>query len=335
MTAAAALLAGTGALYFYFNKPEADAATQWTDDAYVQADYTNVPSRVSGTIESVLVDDNEKITKGQPIAVLDDRDYKVAEEHASAAVVAARASVDTTVALIARQASVIAEANATISADNASLELARSNAARTRQLTSSGSATIQALEEAQAELAKAVALKQSHQSSLQAANGQLNVLKAELSGAQAALAQANATLDDANLKLSYTKIYAPISGIVGMKTLRTGGYVTSGSPLLSIVPMDQIYVKANYRETQLAHVRPGQTVAITVDALPGAVFEGVVESLGPASGVTFAPVAPQNATGNFTKVVQRLPVKIQLKKGQSRLEELRVGMSVSPEIATD
>jgi membrane fusion protein (multidrug efflux system) len=128
---------------------------------------------------------------------------------------------------------------------------------------------------------------------------------------------------------------APISGVIGQKGLRKGAFVATGTTLVSIVPLDQIYVRANYRETQLARVRAGQQVSVEVDALPGTHFKGTVESIGPASGLTFAPISPQNATGNFTKIVQRLPGRIKLSPNQASIDQLRVGMSVVPEISID
>lgn len=147
---------------------------------------------------------------------------------------------------------------------------------------------------------------------MDAAKRQLDILGSQLEGARASLEQARASLADVSLRLSYSRIVAPISGTIGQKGVRTGAYVTVGTTLLSIVPLDKLYVPANFRETQLARIRAGQTVEITVDALPGRHFKGAVDSLGPASGVSYSAVAPQNATGNFTKVAQRLPVRIRI-----------------------
>ena len=160
------------------------------------------------------------------------------------------------------------------------------------------------------------------------------ILQAELEKAKAALAQAQAAQAAAELKLSYTRITAPVDGTVGQKSVRVGAFVNTGTPLLAIVPLDAVYIQANYRETQLAHIQIGQTVDIKVDALPGATLKGTVESLGPASGVSYSAIAPHNATGNFTKIVQRLPLRIRVDSGQPEANKLRVGMSVVPTIQT-
>ncbi len=326
---------GTVGAYLYFNQPEAAASTQWTNDAYIQADYTNVASRISGVVAEVLVEDDQWVKEGDILSVLDSRDYEVAAEQAEALVKVAEANVNSTRAQISRQHAVIKEAHAAIDADEAALSLAHSIATRHRQLTKSGSSTLQALEEAESSLSAATAVRESHKAALDAATGQVDILQSELVGAIASLAKSKAARDEAFLKLSYTKITAPISGVIGQKGLRKGAFVAVGSTLVSIVPLDEVYVRANYRETQLAKVRPGQQVVIGVDALPGTHFSGTVESIGPASGLSFAPIAPQNATGNFTKIVQRLPVRIKLSPNQSALDRLRVGMSVASEIITE
>jgi membrane fusion protein (multidrug efflux system) len=160
----------------------------------------------------------------------------------------------------------------------------------------------------------------------------VDVLKADLEKAAATLAHAEATQAIAELKLSYTRITAPISGTIGQKSLRVGAFVNAGSPLLAIVPLDAVYITANFRETQLARVAVGQIVEIDVDALPGEALRGTVQSLGPASGVSYSAIAPHNATGNFTKIVQRLPVRIRINPDQPGATKLRVGMSVTPRI---
>ena len=160
------------------------------------------------------------------------------------------------------------------------------------------------------------------------------MLTADLANAQAAAARAEANLAAARLNLSYTRIQAPIDGMIGRRSVRIGNYVEVGAPLLAVVPLDKAYVEANLRETQLRGVRPGQAATIGVDSLPGVVLRGHVESVAPASGVTFAAISPENGTGNFTKIVQRLPVRIRIDPGQAAARQLRVGMSVTPSIDT-
>lgn len=169
---------------------------------------------------------------------------------------------------------------------------------------------------------------------LASAAKQIEVLKAELAQAEAALARAKAAQDQAELNLSYATIVAPIDGVIGNRTLRVGQYVQAGTQLMAVVPTHAAYIVANYKETQLTKVRPGQPVEIKVDMFPGQVFRGRVDSLSPASGQEFALLPPDNATGNFTKVVQRIPVRIILDAGSSLAVVLRPGMSVYPTIDT-
>ena len=218
--------------------------------------------------------------------------------------------------------------------DKAELVLARANHERYRNLAADGSGTVQAMQQAQSQLNIRLASQEKNQAGLKAAQQQVAILQAELEKAKAALAQAQAAQAAAELKLSYTRITAPVDGTVGQKSVRVGAFVNTGTPLLAIVPLDAVYIQANYRETQLAHIQIGQTVDIKVDALPGATLKGTVESLGPASGVSYSAIAPHNATGNFTKIVQRLPLRIRVDSGQPEANKLRVGMSVVPTIQT-
>ncbi|MGO7133515.1 HlyD family secretion protein [Rhizobium leguminosarum] len=318
--------------YLYFNRPQSDASSQSTDDATVQAEFTNVASRVAGVVETVLVEENQPVKRGDTLAVVDDRDLKIAVQNAEAALAVSEANVRTLQAQIAGQGPLIAEAQAAVDADDAALLLARTNESRIRQLLVKNSTAQQTLDDAVSKLATAVATRAGHIAALDGANRQLDTLNSQLEGARASSEQARASLADAKLNLSYTHIAAPISGTVGQKSVRTGAYVTVGTTLMSIVPLDKLYIRANFRETQLARVRAGQTVRFTVDALPGRLFNGTVESLGPASGASYSAIAAQNATGNFTKVTQRLPVRIAIDPDQDGSEALRVGMSAVPEI---
>jgi len=330
--ASAVLLAiGIGAV-FYFNRPESNASIQSTDDAYVQADFTTLAPRVSGTVETVLIEDNQWVNKGDLLATLDDRDFVAAVNVAKAQVASARAGIASLQARLAQQDTAIRQAQASLDADEAALKLAKANQARYRNLAADGSGTVQAQQQADARLSMQQAGRDRSQAGLQAARQQVDILKADLENAQATLGRAEAALAIAELKLSYTRIIAPISGTVGQKSVRVGAFVNTGKPLLAIVPLDAVYVTANFRETQLARMETGQIVDIDVDALPGHPLQGTVQSLGPASGVSYSAVAPHNATGNFTKIVQRLPVRIRIDPDQPMAEKLRVGMSVTPRI---
>jgi len=331
----AALLIVTAAGLVGLSRPESSASTQSTDDAYVEADFTLVAPRVGGTIDDVLVRENQKVKKGQLLATVDNRDFVVAVKAANAAVGGARAAIISLKSHLAQQKSVIRQAQAAVTAADAALKLARDNRKRYHNLAKDGSGTVQAMQQAEEQLGIQLANQEKSTAGLQAAKQQVAILKADLEKAWAALAQAQAAQDAADLRLSYTRITAPINGTVGKKSVRTGAFVNVGQPLLAIVPLDAVYITANYRETQLARVRPGQAVDITVDALPGKTLRGTVESLGPASGVSYSAVAPHNATGNFTKIVQRLPVRIRVNPGQAMAAKLRVGMSVTPKIHVD
>jgi membrane fusion protein (multidrug efflux system) len=331
----AALIIVTAVGLVGLSRPESSASTQSTDDAYIEADFTLVAPRVGGTIDEVLVRENQKVKKGQLLATLDNRDFVVAVKAANAAVSGARAQIISLESHLAQQQSVIRQAQAAASAADAALTLAKDNRKRYRSLAKDGSGTVQAMQQAEEQLRIQQANQEKSNAGVQAAQQQVAVLKADLEKAWAALAQAQAAQDAADLKLSYTRITAPINGTVGKKSVRTGAFVNVGQPLLAIVPLDAVYITADYRETQLARVRPGQAVDIAVDALPGENLKGTVESLGPASGVSYSAVAPHNATGNFTKIVQRLPVRILVNRGQSMAAKLRVGMSVTPNIHVD
>lgn len=317
---------------YYLNRHESSASTQTTDDAYVEADFTTVAAQVSGNVSRVLIEDNQVVKAGDLLATIDDRDFLVAVAAAKAQVASAEANIASLQAQLIRQDSTILQAQAIVAADEANLKLAQENQKRYRNLASDGSGTVQASQQAEAQLVTQQASLEKNRAGLLAAHQQTDILKADLEKAKAALAQAKTGQEAAEIKLSYTRITAPVDGTIGQKSVRIGGYVNAGKPLLAVVPLDAVYVTASFRETQLAHVQAGQSVEIKVDALPGEVLQGKVESLSPASGVSYSPIAPHNATGNFTKIVQRLPIRISLNPNQAAASKLRVGMSVAPTI---
>ena len=334
ITSAVLLLAVAIGCVLYLNRPESSASSQSTKDAYVQADFTFVAPQIVGKVDQVFVEENQQVKAGDLLATIDDRDFVVAVDAAKAQVSGANASVASLEARLAQQQNVIHQAQAAVAMDKAELVLARANHERYRNLAADGSGTVQAMQQAQSQLNIRLASQEKNQAGLKAAQQQVAILQAELEKTKAALAQAQAAQAAAELKLSYTRITAPVDGTVGQKSVRVGAFVNTGTPLLAIVPLDAVYIQANYRETQLAHIQIGQTVDIKVDALPGATLKGTVESLGPASGVSYSAIAPHNATGNFTKIVQRLPLRIRVDSGQPEANKLRVGMSVVPTIQT-
>jgi len=302
-----------------------------TDDAYVKADNTTIAPKVSGYLSEVLVGDNEHVTAGQILARIDDRDFKVALDQAKADVAAAQAAVVSKRAQLDVQQAVIAAATATIEVDTATQTFASQENKRYTDLAATGYGSVQNAQSAQSRNASAQAAILRDTANLASAQKQVELLKAEIAQAIAASARAAALQRQAELNLSYTTITSPIAGIVGNRTLRTGQFVQAGTQLMSLVPATGAYVVANFKETQLTAVRKGQSVDIAVDMFPGQVVHGRVDSLAPASGQEFALLPPDNATGNFTKVVQRIPVKIAL---DNTSIELRPGMSVIPTIAT-
>jgi membrane fusion protein (multidrug efflux system) len=328
------LAVGTG-LVLYLDRPESSGPVQSTDDAYVQADFTEVAPQVSGTVSAVLVQDNQQVRAGALLAIIDDRDFSIAVDAARAQVAGAAASIASLEAQLTQQETAIVQARAGLAADEAAFKLASANQQRYRNLASDGSASVQALQQAEAQSSIQSAACEKSRAGLQAARQRVAILNADLGKARAALVQAQAAQAAAELKLSYTRIRAPVSGTVGQKSVRVGAFVNAGKPLLAIVPLDQAYITANFRETQLARIRTGQAVDIAVDALPGATLKGTVESVAPASGATYAAVAPVNASGNFTKIVQRLPIRIRIDPGQVLAAQLRVGMSVTPAVRVD
>ena len=305
-----------------------------TDDAYVKADNTTIAPKVSGYLREVLVGDNERVKAGQVLARIDERDFKVALDQAQADVAAARAAIASKQAQLGVQQATIDAAKATIDVDQATATFAAQESKRYSDLAATGYGSVQNAQQAQSRIAGAQAAIQRDTANLASALKQVDLLKAEIVQAGAALARAEAVQSQAQLNLDYTSIIAPIDGVVGNRTLRTGQFVQAGTQLMSVVPVAGAYVVANFKETQLTDVRKGQAVDIAVDMFPGQLVHGHVDSIAPASGQEFALLPPDNATGNFTKVVQRIPVKIALNRDTISTIELRPGMSVIPTIET-
>jgi membrane fusion protein, multidrug efflux system len=304
-----------------------------TDDAYVKADTTVIAPKVSGYLREVLVGDNESVVAGQVLARIDERDFQVALNQAKADVAAARAAIASKQAQLDTQRTVIDAARATLDVDTATSTFAEQENKRYTDLATSGYGSVQNAQQAQSRIAGAKAATARDTANLASAIKQVELLKAEINQAGAALARTEATQGQAELNLGYTTITAPIDGVVGNRTLRVGQYVQAGTQLMAVVPTAASYVVANFKETQLTDVRKGQAVEIDVDMFPGRPVHGHVDSLAPASGQEFALLPPDNATGNFTKVVQRIPVKITLDRDNAAID-LRPGMSVTPTIET-
>jgi membrane fusion protein (multidrug efflux system) len=304
-----------------------------TDDAYVKADSTIIAPKVSGYIAQVLVNDNQPVTAGQLLAKIDDRDFRAALSQAQADVAAAEAAVRNLDAQIALQQPIIEQGAADISAAEANLKFAREEQARYDGLMKTGSGTVQRAQQTDAALRAGTAQLQHAKSGLLAAERKVDVLTTQRAQAVAQHDRARAAEQQAALNLSYTAVSAPVDGTVGARSLRVGQFVQAGTQLMAVVPLDAVYVIANFKETQLTHVRSGQPVELTIDGFHGIKLRGHVDSLSPASGLEFALLPPDNATGNFTKIVQRVPVKIVL-DDRKLAGLLRPGMSAEPTIDT-
>ncbi|HTJ64292.1 MAG TPA: HlyD family secretion protein [Alphaproteobacteria bacterium] len=304
-----------------------------TDDAYVKADYTTIAPKVSGYLAQVQVEDNQKVKAGDVLARIDDRDFRTALDQAKAEVAAAKAAIDNLDAQTALQQSVIDQAKATIAATQANVRFTQADAARYADLAKTGYGSVQRAQQTQAAHSAESAGLQRDQANLMAAQKKLAVLATDRAQAEAQLAKVDAVAHQAELNLSYTTIVAPVDGVVGARSLRVGQYVTAGTQLMAVVPLDAAYIVANFKETQLTRVRDGQPVQVTVDTFPGVKLKAHVDSVSPASGLEFSLLPPDNATGNFTKIVQRIPVKIVL-DDPALAQRLRAGMSVEPTINT-
>jgi membrane fusion protein (multidrug efflux system) len=305
-----------------------------TDDAYLTADSSMIAAKVSGYVTDVSVREDQPVRQGQLLATIDPRDYETALAVAQADRAAAQAAIADDRAQLALQQAKIAAAQATLQGDQARLALAQVNQHRYASLSASGASTVQNTDQANTDLATSRAMLAANQADLLGANRQVDVLNAALEQATASLAQADAHADQAALNLSHTQIRAPFDGIVGNKTVAVGDYLETGTQIMAVVPLSQVYVIANYKETQITDLLPGQHVSLVVDAFPGLKVTGVVDSIAPASGQEFALLPPDNATGNFTKIVQRVPVKIDLNLTPDLVGKLRPGMSVEPDIDT-
>lgn len=300
-----------------------------TDDAYVGGDVTALGPKVPGYIAQVLVTDNQAVHAGDVLVRLDDRDYRAALAKAEGAVAAQRALLANLDATARLQTAVIAQARAGVAAIAADARRAREDQARYRDLVAKSAVSVQSAQRAEADYQQLVANRERADAGVTAAERQLDVIGTQKQQAQAALAQAVAERDIAKLNLDDTVLRAPVDGTVGNRRARAGAYAQAGSQLLAIVPAHGLWVDANFKEGQVAHLRPGMPVKIEADVLPGRVFHGRVASLAPATGAQFSVLPPENATGNFTKIVQRVPVRVRLDDADGRLGTLRPGLSVT------
>jgi membrane fusion protein (multidrug efflux system) len=310
------------------------AAIQTTNDAYVRAETTRLSSRVAGEVLTVAANDFQRVKAGDLLIQIDPADYEAQVAQAEAGVAGAQAALDNLANQVELQYATIAQGEAArVSAQAREVE-ARQEQERQDTLSKTEAGTRQKLEQAVADYARAQADVRASQAVIAAERHQLEVLSGTRKQRAADLEGAKATLAAAKLRLGYTRIVAPFDGVTSERQVQPGDYVNIGSNLINVVPLPNVYVIANYKETQLTRVKPGQPVEITVDSFSNERLRGRVERIAPASGSQFALLPPDNATGNFTKVVQRIPVRILFDKGQPLLERLLPGMSVETRIHT-
>jgi membrane fusion protein (multidrug efflux system) len=332
LTAASLALVGAGFGAWYWLAVARFHET--TDNAYVEADIAAVAPKIAGYIRSLQVTDNQQVRAGDVLVIIDERDFQARVAQATATVAAAEAaniSIDRQIDL---QSSRIEQAAATVESAKAELARAQPEYDRYKKMLATNVVGKSDYDRIAADLRKAEAELTRAQAELLAEKGQLVVLQASRTEGDAKLAQAQAALQTAQIDLDNTVVTAPVDGVVGNKGVEAGQYVQAGSMMMAIVPLPSVHIVANFKETQLENMRPGQTVSISVDAFPSTELTGTVESFAPASGAVFSLLPPENATGNFTKIVQRVPVRIAVPNDNALAGLLRPGLSVEVSVNT-
>jgi membrane fusion protein (multidrug efflux system) len=326
----AVLAAGAGGWYWWTH----GRFVETTDNAYVESDIAAISPKIAGYIQRLNVADNQQVRAGDVLAAIDDRDFVARVVEAKAAVAGAAAAIASTDRRIELQAALIDQAAAAVESAEAERARARPEYERYKKMVATNIVAKSDFDRTAADLRKAEAELTRAKAELTAQRGQLVVLQAERQEALAKLEQGKATLAVAEIDLDNTVIRAPVGGVVGNKAVELGQYVRAGQQIVALVPLPSVHVVANFKETQLERMRPGQRVAISVDAYPGVTLEGSVESFAPASGAVFSLLPPENATGNFTKIVQRVPVRIVVPDDNPLAGLLRPGLSVEVSIDT-
>ena len=307
---------------------------QSTNDAYLRADQVVVAPKVQGYVTQVLVSDNQQVAPGQPLVRIDPRSYQAGAEQAQATIDARQADVAAAQAQLAQQQSVIAQARAQLASARSGAAFASGEVERYRPLAASGADTPEKLQQLINSRDQAQQTAAANAAALTGAEHQVETLKAQIGQAGAQLEAARANARQVGLSLQDTVLSSAIAGRVGDKTVQLGQYVTAGARLMTIVPTGSIYLVANFKETQLGRMRPGQPVTIKVDALGGKTLKGVVDSFAPGTGAQFALLPPENATGNFTKIVQRVPVRIRVQATPDVQAVLLPGLSATAKVDT-
>lgn len=305
-----------------------------TDDAYVGADVTVISAKVPGYITEVAVQDNQFVKAGDLLARIDVRDYRAALAKADGAVAAQQASLVNLDANGQLQQAIINQAKAQLDATDAETQRASDDHTRYQNLVRTQAVSVESAQRVDATWKTARANRARADAGLLAARRQLDVIDSQRGQARAALQQAQAEHDQAQLNIGYTELRAPIDGYVGNRRARLGAYAATGSQLISVVPAQGLWIDANFKEDQLARMQVGQGVSVRADILPDRQFHGHIESLAPATGAQFSVLPAENATGNFTKIVQRVPVRVRLDSRDAAFGALRPGLSVVAEVDT-
>ena len=329
------LIAGIGAGGWWLYRYQTTGKyLQSTDDAYVQADAVTISPKISGYVEEVLVKDNQEVMPGQPLVRIDARDYRAQVAQASASIDVARANAEAARAQIHEQDAAIAQARAQLMSAQAQAEFAATEVRRYAPLVQTGAEPSEQLA-AKTNLDKQAASQLAAQrASVAAAERRVRSINAQVKQAEAQAESAEAQRDAAKVNAEASEIIASVGGRVGDKTVRVGQFVQAGTRLMSVVPTDKLYITANFKETQIGHMRAGQPVSIRIDALPGQKLQGHVDSVAPGTGAQFSLIPPQNATGNFTKIVQRVPVRIRINSGPESKRVLVPGLSLTVKVDT-
>ncbi|WP_322517773.1 HlyD family secretion protein [Rhodopseudomonas palustris] len=299
-----------------------------TDDAYVRANNTTLGARVAGHIAAIIPGDNTLVKAGDVVFRIDDGDYKIAVASARAKIATQQATIERIGRQVTAQQSAVEQAQAQRDSAEASARRAALDFDRQQALSTKGFASRAVFETSQASRDQGTASVAAAKAAYDAARDNVEVTKAQQNEARAQLVELQSSLAKAERDLDFTNVRAPVDGVFSNRLVNTGDYINAGQRLANIVPLDGVYIDANFKETQLARLKPGQTVDISVDAYAGRKIEGTVDSLSPAAGQVFTLLPPDNATGNFTKVVQRVPVRIRVPADVARENLLRAGMSV-------
>jgi len=326
-------IAGAAGWYgYYWSKTGRFMET--TDDAYIGGNTTALSPRVSGHVDAVLVGDNQHVTAGQLLVRLDDRTFRTALDRAEASVREQQASLDNLHAQSDMQASLVKQAEADLEAKKAAADFTEIDAVRYKNLASQSTGTEQNAQKAVMADMQAKAAVNASQAGLTAARQEIQVLNTQITQAQSALEGAKLDVETARLNLGYTEIRSPVDGYVGNRAAQVGAFVSDGSYLLSVIPDKGLWIDANFKEDQLAVIKSGQPVTVVADIYPGHDLKGTVTSIAPATGATFSVIPPENATGNFTKIVQRVPVRVTLDDASLKDQVLRPGLSTTVTVNT-